>query len=83
MMSEILAYDDGYQLRVRCPYCGVEHLHGRGGAFDRDGPPLGEVPDSMYGARASHCRTGRGGGYVLVRAGVDLAPWPKRVKKTA
>lgn len=93
MEIEVLAYDDGRQLRVRCPFCKLEHRHGRGGVAaevadgaDRRaglGPPLGK--SDLYGGRGSHCVTGGGGDYTLIRPpegeAVDLKPWPKRLKK--
>ena len=88
-MIEVLAYDNGFNLRVRCPFCQREHIHGRGGiapevadAHERRGelgPALGKVPDDMYGGRGSHCVTVRGGGYTLVRAGVDQKRWPRKI----
>lgn len=89
---KVLAYDDGWHLRIRCPWCDAEHIHGRGGPApevatwrerNRLGPKLGEVPESMYGSRSSHCR-GFFPDYILVRPPeghrVDQAVWPKPKK---
>ena len=39
---------------IRCPLCGVKHMHGLG--------PKGD----LVGSRVAHCVTGQGGNYRLV-----------------